>query len=170
MNWADWVILAIVAISALFSLRRGFLKEALSLVTWVSAFIVARLFSETLTVVLEPYIETPSIRTGTAFISLFVLTLIAGAIVANLLEMLVSATGLSATDRILGMGFGIARGALVVVVLVALVAQTPAVKDLWWEQSQLIPHFVLMESWTRDIASEIGQLIWQVGSVESTDT
>lgn len=167
MNWADWVILAILAISALFSLRRGFVKEALSLVTWVSAFVVARLFSEALALVLETYIATPSIRMAVAFGSLFILMLIAGAIVANLFEMLINATGLSATDRILGMGFGIARGGLVVVVLVALAAQTPAVKDMWWEQSQLIPHFVLMEAWTKDIASQVGQMIWQVGNPNS---
>ncbi|MGB1239023.1 MAG: CvpA family protein [Pseudomonadales bacterium] len=167
MNWADWLILAIVVISALFSLRRGFVKEALSLVTWVSAFIIARLFSEALAMVLERYIETPSIRIASAFAILFIATLIVGALVANLFEMLISATGLSGTDRVLGMGFGIARGALVVVVLVALAAQTPAVEDLWWEESQLIPHFVLMENWTRDIASDIGQVIWQVGSPDS---
>jgi len=164
MNWADWVIIAILAISALFSVRRGFVKEALSLVTWVSAFVVARLFSGAMAVVLEKYIETPSVRIASAFALLFVLMLILGAIVSNLFEMLVSATGLSATDRVLGMGFGVARGGLVVVVLVALAAQTPAIEDTWWGQSQLIPHFALMESWTRDVASDIGQLIWQVGS------
>ena len=163
MNWADWVIIGILTISALFSLRRGFVKEALSLVTWVSAFVVARLFSNALAVVLEKYIETPSVRIATAFALLFVLMLIVGAIISNLFEMLVNATGLSATDRVLGMGFGIARGGLLVVVLVAMVAQTPAVEDVWWGQSQLIPHFALMESWTRDVASDIGQIIWQVG-------
>ena len=162
MNWADWVIIGILTISALFSLRRGFVKEALSLVTWVSAFVVARLFSNALAVVLEKYIETPSVRIATAFALLFVLMLIVGAIISNLFEMLVNATGRSATDRVLGMGFGIARGGLVVV-LVAMVAQTPAVEDVWWGQSQLIPHFALMESWTRDVASDIGQIIWQVG-------
>ena len=48
-------------------------------------------------------------------------------------------------------------------VLIALVAQTPATEDQWWAQSQLIPHFELMESWTREIASDVGQMIWQVG-------
>ena len=167
MNWTDLVILGIMLISALFSLKRGFVKEALSLITWVSAFVVARLFSGALDLVLENYIETPSIRIATAFAGLFVLMLIVGAIVSNLVAMLVSATGLSATDRVLGMGFGVARGALVVVVLVALAAQTPAVEDSWWSQSQLIPHFVLMENWTRDIAADIGQVIWQVGGVGS---
>jgi len=166
MNWADWVIIAILAISALFSIRRGFVKEALSLVTWVSAFVVARLFSGAMAVVLEKYIETPSIRIASAFALLFVIMLILGAIISNLFEMLVNATGLSATDRVLGMGFGVVRGGLVVVVLVALAAQTPAIEDEWWGQSQLIPHFALMESWTRDVASDIGQVIWQVGSTQ----
>ena len=166
MNWADWVIIAILAISSLFSIRRGFVKEALSLVTWVSAFVVARLFSGAMAVVLENYIETPSVRIASAFALLFVIMLILGAIVSNVFEMLVSATGLSATDRVLGMGFGVVRGGLVVVVLVALAAQTPAIEDEWWDQSQLIPHFALMESWTRDVASDIGQVIWQVGSTQ----
>ena len=102
--------------------------------------------------VLESYIQTPSIRMVTAFAGLFIVILIAGALLSNLFEMLVNATGLSATDRVLGMGFGIARGGLVVVVLIALAAQTPATEDQWWEDSQLIPHFELMESWTRDLS------------------
>ena len=168
MNWADWLILAILVISALFSLRRGFVKEALSLVTWVSAFIIARLFSEALAMVLERYIETPSIRIASAFAILFIATLIVGALVANLFEMLISATGLSGTDRVLGMGFGIARGGLVVVVLVAPGApRRRQWKICGWEESQLIPHFVLMENWTREIASDIGQVIWQVGTPDS---
>ncbi len=163
MNWADWTILAIVAISGLFSIRRGFVKEALSLVTWVAAFIIARLFTPALTVVLADYIQTPSFRIGAAFISLFVITLIVGALLSNLVGMLVEATGLSGTDRMLGMGFGIARGAIIVVVLIALLGQTPAVQDAWWQESQLIPHFVLMEAWTKDVATEVGQMIWNAG-------
>lgn len=162
-NWADWVILAIVAISGLFSIRRGFVKEALSLATWVAAFVIARLFTPALAVVLVDYIQTPSFRIVSAFAILFVLTLIVGALVSNLMGMLIEATGLSGTDRILGMGFGLARGALVVVVLVALLGGTPAVQDLWWQQSQLIPHFVLMENWTKEVATEVGQLIWNAG-------
>lgn len=167
MNWADGVIIAILSISALFSLKRGFVKEALSLVTWVSAFIIARLFSSALEIVLMDYIDTPSIRLATAFGGLFIVTLIVGALVSNVFEMLINATGLSGTDRVLGMGFGIARGGLVVVVLVALVGQTPATADTWWSDSQLIPHFALMENWTKEIASDIGQIIWQVGKPNS---
>lgn len=163
MNWADWVILAIIAISSLMSLRRGFVREAVSLATWVVAFIVARLFATSLAVVLQDYIDTPSLRLLAAFAILFVITLIVGALVGMLIGALVSATGLSATDRVLGIGFGAVRGALVIVVIVALLGMTPAVQDSWWLESSLIPHFVLLEDWTRSVASDVGQVIWDIG-------
>lgn len=163
MNWADWVIIAIVAISSLLSLKRGFVREAISLASWVIAFVVARLFAMSLAVVLEDYISTPSIRLLAAFAILFIITLIVGALVGMLISALVSATGLSATDRVLGIGFGAVRGALVVVIIVALLGMTPAVQDSWWLESSLIPHFVLLEGWTRAVASDIGQMIWNAG-------
>lgn len=163
MNWADWVIIAIIAISSLMSLRRGFVREAVSLASWVAAFVVARLFSASLAVVLTSYIDTPSLRLLAAFAILFVITLIVGALIGMLISALISATGLSATDRVLGVGFGAVRGGLVVVIMVALLGMTPAVQDVWWRESSLIPHFVLLEGWTRAVASDIGQVIWNVG-------
>ena len=164
MNWADWTIIGIIAISSFFSLRRGFMREALSLVTWVAAFVIARLFSEALTVVLEPYIETPSLRLIAAFAILFIATLVVGAVINNLVAMLVDATGLSGTDRILGVGFGIARGGLLVIALVALIGMTPATADPWYQESQLIPHFKTLEDWSRNLASDVAQGIWDAGS------
>ncbi|MGH1432240.1 MAG: CvpA family protein [Neptuniibacter sp.] len=163
MNWADWTILGIIGISSLISLRRGFAKEALSLLTWVTAFVVARIFSQPLSVVLEPYIETPSVRVSAAFAILFIAILVLGALINKLVSTLVDATGLTGTDRVLGMGFGAARGGLVVVVIVVLIGMSPAVNDLWYRESQLIPHFAMMEAWTKDIASDIGRLIWNAG-------
>ncbi|MFC6673490.1 CvpA family protein [Marinobacterium aestuariivivens] len=163
MNWADWTIIAIVAVSGLFSLKRGFVREALSLATWVAAFVVARLFTAPLSLVLQDYIQTPSARIAVAFAILFLATLIVGAMISALIAALVQATGLSSTDRILGVGFGIARGALLIVVLVALLGITPAVQDPWWHESRLIPHFIQMESWTRDLAQDAVRAIWNVG-------
>ncbi|WP_420597614.1 CvpA family protein [Neptuniibacter sp.] len=163
MNWADWTILGIIGISSLISLRRGFAKEALSLLTWVTAFVVARIFSQPLSAVLEPYIETPSVRVSAAFAILFIAILVLGALINKLVSTLVDATGLTGTDRVLGMGFGAARGGLVVVVIVVLIGMSPAVNDLWYRESQLIPHFAMMETWTKDIASDIGRLIWNAG-------
>ncbi|MBY4675139.1 CvpA family protein [Marinobacterium arenosum] len=163
MNWADWIILGIIAISSLFSLKRGFMREALSLVTWVAAFVVARLFSDALATLLAPYIQTPSLQLLAAFAILFIATLLVGAVINNLVGMLVDATGLSGTDRMLGVGFGIARGGLLVIALIALVGMTPATEDPWWQESQLIPHFKTMEAWSRNVASDMAQVIWNAG-------
>ncbi|WP_210395417.1 CvpA family protein [Motiliproteus sediminis] len=159
MNWADWVIVAIIAISSLISLKRGFVREAISLLTWVAAFIIARLFTDHLSALLASYIETPSARVVAAFLLLFIATLFTGALINNLIGVLIKATGLGGTDRVLGMGFGLARGALLVVVLVALLDMTPVNQDQWWRQSTLIPHFTLMEEWTRSLAGETSRLI-----------
>lgn len=167
LNWADWAIIGIITISGLYSLRGGFMKEALSLFTWIAAFVVARLFAPSLSTLLEDFIQTPSLRLGAAFTILFVATLMVGAVINSLIGMLVEATGLSSTDRILGVGFGIIRGGLIIVVITALLVRTPVVEDSWWAESQLIPHFLLMETWTRDTAAEIGELIWNISGSKS---
>ncbi|WP_207063111.1 CvpA family protein [Motiliproteus sp. SC1-56] len=163
MNWADWVIAVLIGVSALISLKRGFVKEALSLLTWVAAFVIARLFTDQLSAVLAGYIDTPSARVVAAFLLLFIATLFAGALLNNLISALVRATGLSGTDRVLGMVFGAARGGLIVVVAVALLGMTPVIQDRWWSESTLIPHFQLMEDWTRDVASGASSLILNIG-------
>lgn len=147
--WVDWVIVAIVVISTLISLRRGFVKEALSLVIWVAAFVVARTFHPHLQTLLADTIETDSIRLIAAFGILFVGTLVVGAIISNLIGALVRITGLTATDRVLGMCFGLARGLIVVVVAVALLRYTPVTNDTWWRSSPLIQQALLVEQWTR---------------------
>jgi len=85
MNLADAIILIVIAISALLSVRRGFTREAFSLLTWVAAFIIARLFSPALDLLLQDQIATPSLRAAVAFGLLFVLTLVVGALINHLL-------------------------------------------------------------------------------------
>ena len=162
MNLADGVILFIIAVSALISVRRGFMREAFSLVTWVAAFIIARLFGPGLEVMLEPSIETPSIRMAVAFGSLFALTMIVGALINHLLGELVRVTGLSGTDRLFGMVFGAVRGMVVVIVLVAL-AGPVFVEDLWWQQSVLVPQFAMMEDWSRQMAAGFIEFVTRFG-------
>lgn len=153
-NWADWVILSIILLSSLMSLRRGFVKEALSLVTWLAAFIVARLFSDSLAILLEPYIDLPSFRAIAAFMILFIATLILGALVSFIIGELVKLTGLSGTDRLLGIFFGVARGLILVIALVAVLGLTPITRDPWWQQSSLIPQFELMVEWSKAKAEQ----------------
>ena len=151
LTWVDWAIVAIIAVSALISLTRGFVKEALSLLTWIIAGLVAWLFGGALAELLVPYIETPSLRVIAACSILFVMTLLLGGLVNYLISQLVKATGLSGTDRFLGMVFGAARGALLVVVAVGLLSLAPVEADAWWRESLVIPHFLLVADWSKNL-------------------
>ena len=150
-NWVDALMLGVVAISALLSLSRGFIKEALSLVTWSVAGVIAWMFGGSLAHHFEAYVETPSVRIIAACALLFVATLLVGALINFLLAQLVHATGLTGTDRLLGMVFGAARGLLLVVILIGLLSLAPVQNDTWWQQSALVPHFLLIADWSKNL-------------------
>lgn len=151
LTGVDWLILAVVAVSTLISLTRGFVKEALSLLSWIIAGLVAWMFGGALADLLVDYIATPSIRIITACAILFVLTLVLGGLINYLIGQLVLVTGLTGTDRFLGMVFGAARGALLVVVAVGLLSLAPVQADTWWRESELIPHFLLVADWSKNL-------------------
>jgi len=141
MTGVDWVFVAIVVISTLFSIRRGFVREALSLVTWASAIAVAYLFSAHLATLLADYIETPSMRLILAVLILITSTLIVGAMVNHLIADFVRLTGLTGPDRTFGIVFGAVRGFFIVLALVLAAGHEsmPFPQDEWWKESYLIP-------------------------------
>ena len=150
MNWLDVVILVIIAISAVISLFRGFFREAVSLATWVLAFWVAIGFSDKLDPLLKSMIESPAARLAVAFGTLFLATLIVGALVNYLIGQLVRKTGLGGTDRMLGVLFGVARGVVLVGVLVLMGGIPHLSREAWWQESMLMPHFQEMAIWMRE--------------------
>jgi membrane protein required for colicin V production len=169
MNWADWAIIGIFFLSCLIGLLRGFVREALSLVIWIVAVLIAKVFGGRLELLLVDHIETPSVRILTAYAVLFVVTLLLGAMLSYLIGALVRATGLSGTDRLLGMVFGAARAFIVVMALLILLPGfLPVREDDWWHQAQLIPHFLACEEWVKAVYDQISLwLLALFGSVES---
>lgn len=143
-------MVAIIVVSSLISLSRGFVKEALSLLTWIVAGAVAWMFGGALAQHLGEYIQTPSARIIAACALLFIATLLLGALVNYLIGELIRVTGLSGTDRFLGMVFGGARGVLLVVLLVGLLSLAPVQQDPWWQQSVLMPHFLMVADWSKN--------------------
>lgn len=147
MVWIDYAIIAVIAFSSLVSLIRGFVREALSLVTWGCAFFVASHYYTYLSVWFTGF-EDELVRNGIAIAVLFIATLIVGAIVNFVIGQLVEKTGLSGTDRVLGVCFGALRGVLIVAaILFFLDSFTGVSKSEDWSKSQLIPQFSFIIRW-----------------------
>ena len=151
MAWLDILILGIILLSALISLVRGFVREAFSLAVWVLAFWVSWSFFRDLEVPLQAWIESPTVRLGVAFAALMIATLVVGGLVNFLIIQLVERTGMSGTDRLIGMVFGAARGVLLVAVLVLLAGLTPMPEEDWWLHSTLVGYFQELAYWLRDL-------------------
>ncbi|WP_339057438.1 colicin V production protein [Candidatus Regiella endosymbiont of Tuberolachnus salignus] len=147
MTWIDYIIVSIIGFSALISLKRGFVREALSLVIWGCAFYIASHFYQYLAVYLTGF-ENELIRQGIAIGILFIATLVVGAIVNSVISSLVMSTGLSGTDRVLGVLFGVLRGVFIVsVVLFFLDTFTGFAQSMDWKNSLLIPKFSEIIRW-----------------------
>ncbi|HEC73540.1 MAG TPA: CvpA family protein [Methylophaga aminisulfidivorans] len=160
MVWVDYLIIGIVLLSAVISIVRGFMREVLSLASWILAFWVALLFYSNLSTLLADYIATPSIRLFLAFFVLFAVTLILGAMVNHLICQVVEKTGLTGTDRALGIVFGLIRGVALVTILVLAAGATPMPADSWWQNSLLIEQFINLAIWVRDLLpADIAQYI-----------
>jgi membrane protein required for colicin V production len=151
MAWVDLVIVGLIALSALISLIRGFVKESISLVTWVVAGLLALRYYAPMAELLEPFIDSVTLRQWVGGGILFVVTLIAGAIVNFIVSQLVSKTGLSGTDKALGVVFGAARGVLIVTMVVLLASLTPMPEASWWQESTTIEFFQQLAEWVKAV-------------------
>lgn len=145
LQWVDFLFLLITGISCLFGLWRGFVREVLSLLAWIAAILIARLYSGQLAPLFSNWIDSEAMRQVLAFAVLFMATLLVGAIINNIVARLIDITGLKLTDRLLGSLFGVARGVVIVMVFVYFGSSFFATES-WWVESRLIPEaFELIE-------------------------
>lgn len=141
MNWADISILTIIGISALISVFRGFVREALSLVGLGATIWVAITFYNPVADLLANYVSIPTARRVLAFVAIVVVSLFVTGIINHLIGKLIDKTRLSGTDRMLGIVFGVVRGVAIVGVIVILLGLTQVPQDPWWRESTLMKHF-----------------------------
>lgn len=138
MNALDYSILAVMGISALVGLLRGFVRETVSLLVWIVAFWVAMSFSVDVAKHLSGFMHNPSLRVAVSFTVLFVLVLMVGVIINYLLANVLKKAGVGTSDRILGVMFGLARGVMVVALVMILVELTPLVESASWRESMIV--------------------------------
>jgi membrane protein required for colicin V production len=137
----DYAALAVVALSALRGAWRGLLSEVFGLIGWVAAFFVACRYVG----VLVPYIPATWPGGGLtqwllAFAAVMVGVVIIASVVGALITRIVAASGLNGVDRSLGLLFGLARGVVIVLVLVALAGLTDLPKQEFWRDALLRPY------------------------------
>jgi membrane protein required for colicin V production len=133
----DYIVLAILGVSALLGLMRGFIKEVLSLIAYVVAFLASIWWGPLMATWFTPYIENSLLRMGLAYAIVFIAMLLMVGLVNVTLATMIQKTGLTPADHGLGGLFGLMRGLLLVLVLVVLAGYTELPKEPWWEQAQL---------------------------------
>lgn len=136
LPWIDWTLLAVLLVSVIVGLVRGFVFEVMALVGWL----VAWFGSQYLAREVSPYIPigTPGSagNMACAYVLCFVSILLVWALLARLVRMLIHATPLSIPDRLLGGGFGLLRGGVLLLALATVVALTPAAQSKPWQRSE----------------------------------
>ena len=141
MNLIDILIIAIIALSLAVGVFRGFIREVLSLASWIVALWAAYSFAGGAADLLVTYIAQPPIRVVVAFAVIFILALIAASLLGYLVYRLLSFGGISGIDRSLGLLFGVARGVVIVGLLVLAAIFMDLSNQTWWLESMLVGYF-----------------------------
>jgi membrane protein required for colicin V production len=137
MTLFDLAVLVVVGLSVLLSVIRGLVREVLALAAWVVAFLAANLLAGEVAPWLPEAIPSEEFRLLTGFVVVFVAVLIAMSVLAIMVSKLVKSAGLGLEDRLLGSVFGLARGLLVVMVVVLLAGLTSLPRQAVWRNAVL---------------------------------
>ena len=136
MTAFDYVVIAIVSASMALGVWRGVVGEIIALAAWVLAFVAARWWgSEVAQVVFSGLITDPALRIVAAWVTVFIAVLVLMALLRLAVHGMLKALGLSLTDRLLGVIFGLARGLLIVLVVVAVGGMMSMAKEKWWSDA-----------------------------------
>lgn len=137
----DLAIVAVVAVSGLFAFARGIVRSLIGLVAWIAGFVAGLALAPSVSTWLPAFPDYPLLPNAIAFVLIFVLAIVAGALVAWPLRAVIHGAGLGFLDRGLGGVFGVARGALLVLAFVLLGGLTALPQRDWWQNSFLAPAF-----------------------------
>jgi membrane protein required for colicin V production len=159
MVTVDYLLAAVFLLSALMGLFRGLVKEALSLVGWILAVWCSWRFGAAVAERIPSVVDDSIIETWVARVIVLIVVLILSGLLGRLIAHLVHQSGLSGTDRMIGMVFGMARGVVLVGVVVLMLDAVGFDADPWWQESKLIPYAAPLAERFGDIAGDGVELI-----------
>jgi membrane protein required for colicin V production len=138
MNIADYVVIAVVVLSAIVGAVRGFLREAIALCTWIVALFVAWHFSDLIEPHLGGLLAASDVRPWAARVIIVALILLCGAALGAVISHYVRLSIFNGMDRFLGFLFGAVRGVVLIGVFVILGQLLKLDGEVWWRHSMLI--------------------------------
>lgn len=142
MNFVDYILIAIVGLSMVLSLWRGFVREMISLIGLVLAFLVASRLSGSAGEYLGQWIDNSTIADGAGFALIFVIVMLVVGVIGAVIRKLVDMADLTATDRTLGIFFGAARGMLLIALAFLVYTSVTKPNASWYKNSLLTPYAV----------------------------
>jgi membrane protein required for colicin V production len=138
-NWVDWLLVGIMVVSVVFAIRKGFVRELISLAAVIMGIILAALWYPRAATWYEDLTKSHDVALAAGFLTVFGLALVGGAIISLSARYLIQKAGVEWFDRLLGGLFGLLRGLVVdsilLMVLMAFAVKPQAVRD-----SQLAPY------------------------------
>ena len=152
MSYVDIVIVVIIAISLIISIKRGIVKEVVSLATWLLSVFCVLNYTEELADSLSSYIHNPPLRTLVGVVLIILGIFILGKIINKLLEAIIADSWFGPFDKIIGIAFGVARGVILVSILIVAAEMLKINYKAYTHGSVLLSHF-------EDIASTLLKLV-----------
>ncbi len=152
MNLFDYGLIAIVGLSMVLSLWRGFVREVISLIGLVAAFLIASRASGMAGDFLGQWIASSMLADILGFVGVFTGMMLLVGLVGSLIRKLIDKADLTATDRTLGVLFGFARGALLIGLFFLMYTSYSKEEKSWMKESILAPYAL-------ELADVIGQAI-----------
>ena len=170
MTVFDFVVIAVVTISALLAFVRGLVREVVALAAWIMALILAFRYAGDLAGVFTGVQWSPAVMQVIAFAVVFIGVLIAGGLMAVTLSRGVRAVGLGPVDRLLGGAFGLARGVILVLLGILVFGLTSLPRNDWWQNATLAAPLVAAALGFRDWlpSAWAGRLDYSTGAPAGT--
>lgn len=156
VNIVDLIVIAVLLLSALLAMFRGFVKEVLSIFGWVAALAALYFFFPQAQAIARAYIETGLFADIAAGLGIFIPTLILCSLFTHWVsEQVRRAAAVSAVDRSLGFLFGLARGAILVVAVwwatERLLMPDAQARPVWLSTAKTRPLAVAGYTWAEDL-------------------
>lgn len=143
MTGFDYGLLAILGVSCFLGVRRGLIKELLSLVSYGLAGLASVWWGPG--VASNPmllWVGNEYLRLGIAYVALFIMVLLMVGLLNMALTGMLKGTGLTPADRGLGAIYGLMRGVLGVLIVVVVLGYTPVPNEAWWKNAMFAPAVV----------------------------